>query len=750
LENGKPIQMNTSLKKIKERKYQEVINDIFICSKNELAPFATVFSFPPENFEQQKLGSLFGIIKIDDHSEDSSYISNLLVSVLKKEYFAKPHRGAEESFEASLRKANLALAELVRHGVTNWTGKINFAVGAIERNNLHFSCLGNTSIFLIRGGEIAKISEELEKEKRVTPHPLKTFSSISSGKLEIGDKLIFTTHDLMDIFSQEELRQNASHFSREEFPRFLEVSLQTNSELAGTVVVDIIDSSKIKPPLSLARAIEKKKEQKPAPLSPETKKQIKKLDSFSEKKEEVIPQEELLTSAPPKTSWKSLLFKLGEKMKSSRLTRQPAEKSPEASGRFFEKAEFPEAEKEAFPFPDDRLQSNIRRSLLTRWTTVLQAGARDALQRGMKKISFSLLSLFRKIEAGHFAAKISSGIKRLFSKAKILFSLLLFQLKKIGWKNKTLLKKIAAGIAILGILSFVFVFFIKNRNEKQKTSEEIASQTTEPVSTPQNLDDINVKNIEEIEEVVSLGQPAISISFLENYLYVVPEKSSWVWKIDPASKSIEETKSNLAIGDFKLAASMPHLKSLFFLTEDNKVVSFTPVNKNFQENSISLPSNLKAADMKTYLTYLYFLDPEANQVYRYPRAEGGFGEKQNWIRNGQDIIKNTKSFAINDDLFAASSSEITAFLQGKMDSAINFEKTRVPLAIDKIFSEADMEGIYALDNKNHRIVEYGKNGKILSQYWNAQIFGIKDFSVDEKSKEIYLLQENKIKKFVIE
>jgi len=154
--------------------------------------------------------------------------------------------------------------------------------------------------------------------------------------------------------------------------------------------------------------------------------------------------------------------------------------------------------------------------------------------------------------------------------------------------------------------------------------------------------------------------------------------------------------------------------------------------------------------MKTYLTYLYFLDPEANQVYRYPRAEGGFGEKQNWIRNGQDIIKNTKSFAINDDLFAASSSEITAFLQGKMDSAINFEKTRVPLAIDKIFSEADMEGIYALDNKNHRIVEYGKNGKILSQYWNAQIFGIKDFSVDEKSKEIYLLQENKIKKFVIE
>ena len=28
--------------------------------------------------------------------------------------------------------------------------------------------------------------------------------------------------------------------------------------------------------------------------------------------------------------------------------------------------------------------------------------------------------------------------------------------------------------------------------------------------------------------------------------------------------------------------------------------------------------------MKTYLTYLYFLDSKANQIFRYPRAEGGF------------------------------------------------------------------------------------------------------------------------------
>ncbi len=742
--------MSTSLKKVRERKYQEVINDIFICSKNELTPFATVFSFPPENFEQQKLGSLFGIIKIDDRSEDSSYISNLLVSVIKKEYFAKSHRNAEESFEASLRKANLALAELVRHGVTNWTGKINFAAGAIERNNLYFSCLGNTSIFLIRGNEIAKISDELEKEKRVAPHPLKTFSSISSGKLEIGDKLIFSTHDLTDIFSQEELRHNASHFSREEFPRFLEVSLQTNSELAGTIVVDIIDPSKIKPLSSLGATVEKKKNQEPASFSTETEKHTKKLDSFSEKQKRALLQEEILTSALPKNNWKSLFLRLWQKTKLLKFIRLPAGRPHRVFSRFFRRTEPLEAKRETFPPPANHPQSDIGRGLPTRRATALQTDAHNILQRGIKKISLLLSSFIGKIEFGHFATKISFGIKRLFPKAKILFSFLSSQLKKISWKNKALLKKIAAGITILGILSYTFAVFVKKRSEKQKASEEIASQPIQSVSRPQNLDDINVKNIEEIEEIVSLNQPAISISLLENSLYVIPRKNFSVLKIDPVSKKIEEAKSNLAVGNFKLAASMPHLKSLFFLTEDNKIISFTPANKNFQENSISLPPNLKAVDMETYLTYLYLLDPEANQVYRYPRAEGGFGERQNWIRNGQDIIKNAKSFAINDNLFAASSSEISAFLQGKIDNTITLEKPNIPLVIDKIFSEAEKEGIYVLDNKNHRIIKYGKRGEILSQFWNVQISGVKDFVVDEKNKAVYLLQENKVKKFTIE
>jgi len=679
--------MTISGKKKKEKGYHAIIRDVFVCSKSELAPFATAFSFPPENFEQQKFGALFGAIKVNDHSESSSYVVNLLVSVIRKEYFSKPHRSPEESFEASLRKANLALAELARHGVTSWAGKINFAGGAIERNNLHFACLGSVSIFLIRGNEISEISEELEEEKEAESHPLKTFSNISSGKLEVGDKLVFTTNELVDIFSPEELRQNASHFSREELPGFFEISLQANSELAGTIIVDLADSAEIKPLIVESPIIGKEKAPKYAFSAPAATGQAKKIDSFVGAHEIIEEEEE----------------KYAHDLKPS--ARQ-----------------------------DFSLASDAR------WKKIL-VRSRNILQGLGNKSKLYFSKIQRIPEEGR--------LKEIFFRIPPIFSSVIYQAKNIDWKNRKIIIQSIVVVAILAIGLYGIASFVKKRSEQKRLSQQISAQPAEPTPAVQNLDDVNVKNIETAEEVANFSQNASQMALLGNSLYVIPEKSNSILKIDPSSKNIEEIKANLAIGNFKLLAAMPHLGSLFFLTEDNKIVSFTPINKNFQENGISLPGNLKAADMKTYLTYLYFLDPGTNQVYRYPRAEGGFGEMQSWLRSGADV-KSAKSFAINGDLFAASSSDITAYLQGKTDSNISFEKPSVPLSIDKIFSEPDMEGVYVLDSKNHRIVKYGKDGKIISQYFNTSIVSVKDFSVDEKNKVVYLLKNNQLLKFSME
>jgi hypothetical protein len=673
--------------------YKPLFRNILVCSKKELAPFITVFSYHPENVEQEQLGTLFGIIKIDDTSEDSSYVTNLLTSVIKKEYFSKSHRSAEESFEASLKKANLALAELVRHGSTSWAGKINFSGGSVEKNNLHFSCLGNVSIFLIRHGQIVEISKDLEEGKDSETHPLKTFSNISSGKLEMGDKLIFTTHELTDIFSSEELRQNSEHFSREEFPGFLEISLGANSEFAGTIIIDVI-SAKTQDAVTIS-----------SPVIGQEK--IKRIDSF------VGSQENPLEYAPLR-----------------------------------EKINYPEILHEAEIEPQE---AKAKKPLLRKISVFFGNLSRSA-EGAMKKSTNYLGELKTKIPSKKKVPQVSekqsksSKLPAVWGKIKSFFLTFSKRMKNIDYKNRNLLAGLGISLALIIIVSLIFLA-IRSKNNRNNAAQN--SSPIQKVEAPAvEPTDINVKNVESLEVVTDITQAIGSLAILDGVLYSPSGKS--ILKINPQSKNVEEIASNnLSTGSFKLIAAMPNLGNLFMLTEDNRIVSLTPTNKNFLENTITLADNLKATDIKTYLTYLYFLDPSANQIYRYPRAEGGFGERSDWLQAGTDI-KNAQNFAINDDVFISGVGGIMPLLQGKADSSISFEKPNISLLIDKIYSEPGFTGIYALDNQNHRIVQYDKQGKITAQYFNESIRGVKDFVVDEKNKAVYLLVGNQLEKFSLE
>ena len=115
---------------------------ILVCNKKDLRPFIEIIIEEPENIELQNLGRLIGIFEITDDSEDSSYIVNYLVSVIKKEYFSKAKRGPIESLESALHKANLALAGLAEHENINWIGKLNVLVTSRRLEQLRPSFSG--------------------------------------------------------------------------------------------------------------------------------------------------------------------------------------------------------------------------------------------------------------------------------------------------------------------------------------------------------------------------------------------------------------------------------------------------------------------------------------------------------------------------------------------------------------------------------------------------------------------------------
>ncbi|MFH0929737.1 MAG: hypothetical protein V1814_00610 [Candidatus Moraniibacteriota bacterium] len=655
-----------------------LFRDIFFSATRELAPFGMVFVYEPENFEQQKLGTLFGIIKISDTSEESSFVANLLASVLKKEYFSKTDRAADAAFEAALKKANVALAELARQGSVKWSGKISFAAGALERNNLHFSKLGTTAALLLRGGMIADIGAGMGIEtEEADSHPLKTFSDISSGKVEYSDCLIFATGDLLDIFSLEEIRQNAAFFPRDEFPEVISASLMANSELSGAIVVNMVPEKEALKAIARQSA---KIEYSPISKAAEPK--------------SIFPEERVAPKSIPTD-----IPALSEAEKKKHLYMSENEEIPQK--KFTEKI-----------LPTMRKIGEI---------------FGDSVVRFSKSIFFSLkrIDLRRKLSSAKSIASKSAG--------------------NFGWmKWKKISSKVWLGAGIILVIFAVFFIF----RSKDVSAPPVAAppQTVSPA--PATLDDVQVKNVENISEVATLPSNSRELLLMGDALFVLNADKS-ILKINPASGETENTDSSASGGKFSLAAAMPDLGMIFILTEDKKMISFTPINKKFQENNITFPENIKTADMKAYLTYIYLLDPTANQIYRYPRAEGGFGEKQDWIKAGADI-KNSTSFAINEDLFVAGRNQITAFLRGNKDDKISFENPNRPLVIEKVYCMPGFENIYVLDNKNHRIVQYSKDGKITAQYWNKSIAGIKDFTVDEKNKVIYLQKTDSLSRFSME
>ena len=64
-----------------EPKFEEILAS----ADGDTSPFIETFVFQGENVSQENLGTIAGILEVGDESEESSYIVNYIISVIKKE-----------------------------------------------------------------------------------------------------------------------------------------------------------------------------------------------------------------------------------------------------------------------------------------------------------------------------------------------------------------------------------------------------------------------------------------------------------------------------------------------------------------------------------------------------------------------------------------------------------------------------------------------------------------------------------------
>ncbi len=164
-----------------------------------------IFCYEPDNMEQMSLGNLYIISELDC-VQDCQHLGTLLASLIKREYYLFPQKGALNSFQRALSKANNHLKELSKQGNTEWFGKFHFVCAALVGGELLLSQAGQAKTFFFREGHLSNLGRKAVPNPK-NPHPSKIFSSVVTGKIENADRIILATPEIDELLTANGLKQ---------------------------------------------------------------------------------------------------------------------------------------------------------------------------------------------------------------------------------------------------------------------------------------------------------------------------------------------------------------------------------------------------------------------------------------------------------------------------------------------------------------------------------------------------------------
>lgn len=732
-----------------------VITEIRATRGRNAEHFIKIFRHESDNIAGASLGVLLGAFEIDDQSEDSRYIVNFLFSVAKNEYFCNPRRGAMESFEAALHKINIALAEIVKHGNIGWLGKFHGTIAVLEKNAIHLSATGDGRIYLFRNENLSHISENLASPD-AAEHPIKTFVEISSGRLSPNDRLLFVLPKIFTLLDEETIARQARRMDREHFSQFIRTAMINNIEQGGALIVDIEEAPNIPPDYQPKTA----RQRSPKSYFSETAFETKGTESVAAALSEgvlVAPsqkpdytdaktghiyiqgtQEPLSVEESRFAQYLENLFLSGAALRedSNRLIRKSLRRALDRAklffiisgewfhqsiGPFFRKYirlsrnksyssvspkksvsslsdtlpadntspdEFSKiAEFHEEPSPSPTPRNSSRQMVPTLRKIVFRSGVYwkkwgEALSRQASKLFRSLLA----------------AMQSLFGIARRIFLRL-----PIRWR---IISLFILGLFLLGISSWL----ISSWNTPSSSSEKIPEIQNIPLEDPIRAQESQTSDLPPIRTLGS-NPGTITTAYLDGSAVIITADTIVI----PALNTSATIPAGS--GTPRFVAPMDDLHALFIFTDRGKLLSFTPANQSFSENSFPIDAFAPAA-IGAYLTYLYAIDTTGHTVMRFPRVQGGFGDGYSWLKEALPPSQHP-SLVVNDSLYIFSGHALVQFSRGK--KVRSFEMPRKEPESLILSAEPDNTRIIGLDTSAHRIIVWNTDGAILQQYFSDML-----------------------------
>jgi hypothetical protein len=163
----------------------------------------------------------------------------------------------------------------------------------------------------------------------------------------------------------------------------------------------------------------------------------------------------------------------------------------------------------------------------------------------------------------------------------------------------------------------------------------------------------------------------------------------------------------------------------------------------FSEN---VPAKENMAGLKFYPTNnrVYSVDKANGRIVSYLTSDKGLSQPVISVPNTPDL-KEASDLAIDGNIYVATKGTILKFLSGKQQAFT----PALPSALSnaaKLYTQLDYTNIYVLDGGNNRILILNKQGGLVGTLISPQFSHLQDFTVDEKTKTIFILQDGALLK----
>ena len=617
--------------------------------------------------------------------------------------------------EEVLQKINQLLPELnTAPKIKTWLANIDLAIGMIYEDNIYISSIGNINALLLHSNQFTTIISK-NNEINLT----KLFSDIISGQLDQGDVLIISTNSLFDYISKEKIKQLVKRYS---------------------------------PPSA------------------------------------VIKIKQLLETVPDFVTLNSLIIKKSNGL-DAELKEEKINSETETSVQDISDSQKQTSNKQT------KRGTNVPR---TKWVIDLKAFKNVNFLKKFQglvsstKLFFVIIKkvvvfIWQRVKDGFLF--LASNQYRHKKEVKTIDRITTTASRKYNWFSRLNLKKKIALIGLL-IIFLVFmqtlVFLTQKRSEKQKdvdyynSIQEINIKFTEAESKliyndeqaaenllleiNQIIEKLIIHSAEQQKEVDVIKDQVWQQLNKVRHIYVVPspveifdlssvlENAKQIVQKDNKFYILgnnqlyvlenDQLKALIDFADGKFLADWPNTNKLI-LGNNNQYFIFNIDSRQIETFNFSQTAgNTSVQDLAIYSNNLYVLDPQNNQIFKYPERGESFANGSAWLNETVDLSQ-ANSLAIDGSIYIINNNgAITKFLKGEKD-AFNYHEPHPIIGSDAtIKTFKDSNYLYIIDPQYKRIIILDKDGQIKDQYTSIKFDNLNDLAIDPEEKAIYLLNNN--------